>query len=142
MRVHPERVGDPAGLVHAPGPRPVHVQLLKAGHVGLHAGSADASDHAFDPAVPREIAWADGEGGEKVLAVPLVPDALPEGDEHFFVFIGSPSGGATIAGPDGATVTILGDASPEGPESFDVVLSNPTGGAALGVASVRVTITE
>jgi hypothetical protein len=39
-------------------------------------------------------------------------------------------------------VTILGDASPEGPESFDVVLSNPTGGAALGVASVRVTITE
>lgn len=84
-----------------------------------HAGSADASDYAFDPAVPHEIAWADGEGGEKVLAVPLVNDALPEGDEHFFVFIGSPSGGATIAGPDGAAVTIQDDdAAPGGAFQF------------------------
>lgn len=85
----------------------------------VHPGSADASDYTFDPAAPHEITWADGEGGEKVLTVPLVNDALPEGDEHFFVFIGSPSGGATIAGPDGAVVTLQDDdAGPGGAFQF------------------------
>lgn len=106
---------------------PVEVRVARVGGTrgrvsvfwAVHPGSADASDYTFDPAAPHEITWADGEGGEKVLTVPLVDDAFPEGDEHFFVFIGSPSGGATIAGPDGAVVTLQDDdAGPGGAFQF------------------------
>jgi hypothetical protein len=120
-----------------------------------HPGSADPSDYAFDPSAPHEIVWADGEGGEKPIAVPLVNDALPEGDEHFFVFLGSPSGGVTIGGPDGATVTIQDDdAGPGGAFQFrlsrhfvderagQVPVEISRSGGAAGAATVNVRLQD
>ena len=45
------------------------------------------------------------------IAVPIVPDALAEGDETFLVTLSAPGGGAVLGSPASAIVTIVDDES-------------------------------
>lgn len=55
-----------------------------------------------------QLTWADGEGGERQISIPIASDVQPEGDEFFFVFLGS-NQGASLGSPSTALVTILDD---------------------------------
>jgi hypothetical protein len=55
------------------------------------------------------LVWADGDGQDKTIVVPLVNDNELEGPETFEVFLGSPTGGATLGAPKSTVVTIYDD---------------------------------
>lgn len=58
----------------------------------------------------RSVTWADGEGGTKTVAFPIISDALVEGDEVFTVQLTNATG-ADIVSPQQATGVITDDDS-------------------------------
>ena len=86
--------------VARPGPAtaPVGVSYSTA------AGSA-APTEDFTP-VSGTLSWTAGEAGPKTIAVPVLADPPAEGDETFTVTLSGPTGGAQLASPSTATVTI------------------------------------
>jgi endoglucanase len=68
-------------------------------------GSAVApGDYA---ATTSTLNWTDGDSADKTLMVPLVADAVPETDETVGIALSAPGGGATLASPSTATLTIV-----------------------------------
>jgi plastocyanin len=84
-------------------------------------GTAGAVSAAFDTANgsatsgsdfnggPGVVAWADGDGANKFINIPIVADTVEEPTESFTVTLSAPTGGATIGTPATATVTINDD---------------------------------
>ncbi len=69
------------------------------------AGSAlPGSDYTT---VSTTLSWADGETGEKTIAIPILDDAVAESSEQFLVLLSTPTGGAVLGSTSVATVTIL-----------------------------------
>ncbi len=63
--------------------------------------------------VSGTLEWAAGEGGLKHIVVPILPDAVADGNRTFTVTLSSPTGGATLpAGSASTVVTILDDEAP------------------------------
>ncbi|MEM6797087.1 MAG: PA domain-containing protein, partial [Acidobacteriota bacterium] len=52
------------------------------------------------------VQFADGEGGTQTVQIPILEDAEAEAPETFTVLLESPTGGASLAGPSTATVTV------------------------------------
>lgn len=70
-------------------------------------------------AVSGLLHWADGESATKTIIVPVLEDALVEGDETFAVRLSAPAGRATLGTPSVATVTITdNDVAPPGTLQF------------------------
>src|SRR5262249_46839964 len=68
-------------------------------------GSATAGlDYA---AVSGTLIWAAGDSSSKTFTVPILEDALVEGNETIALSLSSVSGGATIGTPASATLTIV-----------------------------------
>lgn len=124
--------------------------------VRWQTGDADGNaTHGSDFSGREEtLAWADGEGGEKEIRIPVRQDSDPEGDETFHVFLGSNSG-AVLGLPNVAEVTIQDDdagpggafqfqtklfAVDEGLGSVVTIVVTRTGGS-LGAAQVQVMVT-
>lgn len=55
------------------------------------------------------LSWADGDAGDKTIALTVVGDDEPEADEAFTVVLDSPTGGAIAPTPNTTTVTIEND---------------------------------
>jgi chitinase len=74
-----------------------------------------AIDGADYTRVTGMLAWADGEGGAKSFTVPIVQDALHEGNELALLELSDPTGGAAIdAGAKSALLLIVDDDAPIG----------------------------
>lgn len=82
------------------GEATVRVQRVggRAGAVSVAYATADGSATAGADytAVAGSLAWAAGEMGIKSFAVPLLDDALEEGNETVLVALSSPTGGAAL----------------------------------------------
>lgn len=71
-------------------------------------------------AVSGTLNWAAGEGGLKHIVVPILPDAVADGNRTFTVVLSSPTGGATLpAGSSSTLVTIMDD------EAVPTIVSSP-----------------
>jgi hypothetical protein len=100
--------------------------LASTGAIGVTyttvAGTATAG--ADFTTTSGTLNWADGETANKPITVPILQDAVLEGNETFTVTLSAPTGGATIAAAGGtATVNITDDE----PDTFPVGSVLPTG---------------
>lgn len=91
----------------------VTINVLRSGGsdgaISVDYSTADvtAASPADYTAVSGTLKWADGDAEPKLVVVPIVDDADYEPTpENFTVKLGNLSGGATLASPDTATVTI------------------------------------
>ncbi|MCW1924475.1 delta-60 repeat domain-containing protein [Luteolibacter arcticus] len=53
------------------------------------------------------MTWADGDGADKIISIPLVADGSPEGSQNFTVTLSAPTGGSVIVDAPEATVNIV-----------------------------------
>ncbi len=126
------------------------------GAVSAHCFTAAASaldGLDFSP-VDVRLSWADGDAADKTITVPIIDDALVEGDETFYVFLDNPAGGALIGAPY-AIVTIHDDeVNPAGQLQFTAAITAvddqagtvqihvARSGGSAGAVSVPWTITD
>jgi subtilisin-like proprotein convertase family protein len=84
-----------------------------AGAVSVQYASADgtAKAPADYAAASGTLSWADGDSTPKSFSIPVVADALVEGDETVNVSISNPVGGAIVDSPSSAVLTIVDFAS-------------------------------
>ncbi len=72
---------------------------------------ATSNDSATEPAdyyaTAGTVRWADGDGADKTIAIPIRPDALAEGTERFNVTLSNPTGAALDTFASAAAVSIL-----------------------------------
>lgn len=61
------------------------------------------------------LTWADGDGADKTIVVPIINDADYEPVETFTVTLSNPQGGAALGGLATTTVSILSDDNPNVP---------------------------
>jgi plastocyanin len=61
------------------------------------------------------VSWGNGESGTRTVTVPLLGDSVLEGNETVNLGLSQPTGGATLASPSAATLTLLDDDLPTGP---------------------------
>lgn len=100
-----ERVGGSAGAVS--------VQFVS------NSGSALAGQDFQQ--TQGTVEWEDGDAGTRVIAIPLIDDALNEGSETFQVVLAGPTGGASlVAGRGSAAVSILDDDGQRGALTLSV----------------------
>jgi plastocyanin len=87
------------------------------GAVSARLATSDGSATAGDDyaALSQVVAFADGEDGERPVAVPLLDDGELEGEETFNLTLTEPTGGAALGDPAAATVTLADDDVPAGP---------------------------
>ena len=88
-----------------------------AGTVSARVDTSDGSATAGDDysAVSTTVTFGDGQGGTTSVAIPLLDDSSPEGNETINVALSDPTGGASLSNPTAATVTIVDDDLPAGP---------------------------
>jgi hypothetical protein len=70
------------------------------------------------------IAWADGDGAAKTVAIAITDDDDAEDAEQLEVQLSNPTGGATLGTPSSATVTVFDDDSPCFEDGVTLCLSN------------------
>jgi hypothetical protein len=56
--------------------------------------------------VSGTLTWADGDGDDKPIQIPIIDDNVEESAETVVVTLSNPTGGAGLAGPSTATLTI------------------------------------
>ncbi len=80
-----------------------------AGPITVNYASADntAAAPADYTAVSGQLSWADGDGSSRQIVVPIVDDAVVEGNETFTVTLTDLPGGGFVGSPSSVTVTIL-----------------------------------
>ncbi len=79
------------------------------GAVSVDIATSDAGATAPDDytASAATLVWADGDTANKLLLVPLVADALAEQGESISLTLSNPVGGASLAAPSTATLSII-----------------------------------
>ena len=86
------------------------------------------------------LSWTDGDDADKYIDVPILDDAVYEGDEQFTVTL-SGATGATLGSPASATVTITDNETPELPvvtvEATTPVAGELNSGYGRGVFTIR-----
>ncbi|HUL97232.1 MAG TPA: Calx-beta domain-containing protein [Usitatibacter sp.] len=83
------------------------------------------------------LSWAAGDATPKTFTVPIINNALVDGDATFTVSLKSPSTGSFVGNPSSATVTILDDDIP--PES-ELAFSQPKYLVMENAGNVTVTV--
>jgi PKD repeat protein len=77
------------------------------------------------------LSWADTDTSDKLISIPIINNALSEGDTTFWLNFGTPTGGALIGAPDVAKVTIH-DTNDQPPT---VSITSPVSGSSFAVNS-------
>ncbi len=70
-------------------------------------GLTGATSPADFTASSGDITWANGDGADKTINIPVVADALPEGSENFTVTLSAVTGGGVVVDSPVATVSIV-----------------------------------
>src|SRR4029453_18703409 len=99
--------------------------------VATEAGTATAGQDFT--ATSTSVQFADGDTADKIVAIPLVNDGIPEGTETFRVNMASQAN--LFAGP--LTVTILDDDLPGGLELARATYSAGEGGGSIAINVTR-----
>src|SRR5262249_46145453 len=73
------------------------------------------------------LSWAAGDAASKTFSIPILNDTLVEGDETVGLVISAPGGGATLASPSTATLTIKDADQPISDPSIIVFQHSPDG---------------
>ncbi len=94
-------VGGVRAVIPVSGIGPVSVK------VSAQPASATSADYSF-PVAGTNLTWGAGESGVKYVTVPITGDKLAEGDELFYLTLGSPVGGF-VAEPRVCAVTLRDD---------------------------------
>jgi serralysin len=68
--------------------------------------ATEGADYTFTSGV---LSWADGDVTTKAFSVPIINDAIVEGNETVSLALANPAGGVTLALPSAATLTIIND---------------------------------
>ena len=104
-----------------------------SGAISVNYATADATAIAGTDyqAVSGTLSWADGDITPKTITVPILNRNLTSGSTTFLVNLSSPAGGATLASPTQAAVTILDTALTADIQS--VTLLSPPAGVTLTV---------
>src|SRR6185436_13065308 len=63
-------------------------------------------------AVSQTVSFANGDAADKTVTVPILDDAVYEGDETVNLALTTPTGGATLGSPNTAVLTILENETP------------------------------
>jgi len=79
----------------------------------VSGGTATAGSD-FDT-VSGTLTWADGDGANKPIQVPIIEDTLEEGPETVVLTLRDPAGGASLGAVSSSTLTIVDDDIPPGP---------------------------
>ena len=90
------------------------VTVVRSGSVGqvsvaytTGAGSAtEGADYSFTQGF---LEWADGDGANKTISVPIIDDGDPEQDETVTLSLSNPDGGTVLGPADTAILTIADD---------------------------------
>ena len=79
------------------------------GAVSVHWATApgSATSPADFTASSGDVSWANGDGADKTIYIPIVADSSPEGTQNFTVTLSAPTGGSVIVDNAVATVSIL-----------------------------------
>jgi len=88
-----------------------------SGGVSARVRTSDGSAVAGADYTPVDatVAFGDGDGAAKSVAVPILDDAAIEEDETINLALSEPAGGASLGAPSAATLTVLDDDLPPGP---------------------------
>src|SRR6185369_13630551 len=90
-------------------------------------------------AVNQTVSFADGDAANKTVNVPILDDAIFEGNETVNITLSSPTGGATLGTPSTAVLTITDN---ETPPSGSLQLSAATYSVAENGVNATITITR
>ena len=106
-----------------------------AGAVGVSFASANGSATAGADytATSGALAWANGDAAAKTITVPILDDAIYEGNETFAVTLSAPSGGASLGANATATVTIVDN---ETPPTYALTVNSGSGSGAYTAGTV------
>ncbi|WP_367874803.1 Calx-beta domain-containing protein [Luteolibacter sp. Populi] len=79
-----------------------------AGAVSVHWATAPgtATSPADFSTSSGDVTWANGDGSDKIITIPITADSTPEGPQDFTVTLSAPSGGTIVDDP-AATVSIV-----------------------------------
>ena len=102
--------------------------------VVTRGGTATPGDD-YTP-IATYVGFADGEGGRRIVAVPLRADSAPEADETIGLELTDPRGCAALGSPSQATLTILDDDSAVPPPTYRV------GGTVSGLAGAGLVLED
>lgn len=82
-----------------------------SGAVSVQVKTADgtATDGSDYTGIMTTLAWGNGDGTNKNASIPILDDSTTEPTEQFTVSLANPSGGATLAAPSSAQVSITDD---------------------------------
>ena len=81
---------------------------VEVAYVAGPTGGTATAGLDFDAAA-HVVAWSDGEGGPKEVAIPILDDGVEEGDETAAFELRNPTGGLALAAPSSALLTIGDD---------------------------------
>jgi hypothetical protein len=101
------------------------------------AGSAGNADFALQLGT---LSWANGDAGDKTIAVQIVNDTADESNESFTVSLSAPTGGATLGAPAQATVTITDDDDPPAPSAGVVGFASAAASVAEAAGSIELLV--
>jgi uncharacterized delta-60 repeat protein len=99
------------------------------GPVSVHVATADATAQADDDydAVSTDLRFADGEGGQALIEVPLRHDTVAEDDETVTLVLSGVGGCATLGTQSTATLKILDNDRPLPPPQTHTISGAVTG---------------
>jgi uncharacterized delta-60 repeat protein len=97
------------------------------------SGGSAASGGDYD-AVTAVVRFGDGQGGSRMIVVPIHGDATTESDETIGLTLSSAGGCATLGGPTSATLTIHDDDAPVTPPAQFSIGGTVSGLAGSGLA--------
>lgn len=121
LLVNVERIGGTRGVVGA---------VLRTADGSARAGT----DYQV---VDLNVRFADGEAGQRAVAIPLLADSVIEPDEILTATLSQPGGCATLGSPSSVTLTILDDDTPPTvPQSYTV------GGTVAGLVGSGLVLRE
>ena len=103
------------------------------GAISVNYSTADATAVAGTDyqATSGTLSWADGDATAKTITVPILNRNLTAGSTFFLLNLSAPAGGATLASPTQAAVTILDTAASA--DLVSVSLLSPPAGVTLTV---------
>jgi hypothetical protein len=124
-------VGEAAGSISIPVAR----LASSMGAISVHYATANgtATAGADYTATSGTLTWADGDTANKIISVPILNDAILEGNETFTVTLSAPTGGAVLATITQATVTIIDD------DTVTFSIANVSVNERAGTATLTVT---
>jgi len=110
-----------------------------SGAVSVQYATANgtATSGADYTAASGSLSWADGDTTAKTITIPILDDAIFEGNEAFSLSLSNPTGGAALGSPATETITILDNEQPP-PGTLQFTVSTASVNESAGTITLTV----